>query len=359
MLLKTAGGLGTAALAAVATGAVVERRVVRRRRAASQGVDRYTSLRSAPVPVIADDGVVLHAEVDEVAPYDGRPDPAQPTLVLVHGYSLNLDCWYFQRDAFRGKHRMVFYDQRSHGRSERSSLGNASIDQLGADLRAVIEELAPEGPLVLVGHSMGGMAIMAFAESYPEMFAERVQGVALISTTAGELHPHRIVSRLLPDAVGDFAAPRLIAALASAPEVIDSARRRGSNIGFLLADTFAFGHDVPVELVEFLDEMLAATPFEVLAEFFPGLSRHDKYAALAGIASKPAVVICGTSDRLTPISHSRKLARLMPGVRLVESPGAGHMVILEDPDRVNAEIDRLLDRASGGSPQPATQEQAL
>lgn len=351
LLLKTAGGLGTAALAAVATGVVVERRVVRRRRSAAPGARRFTSLRSEPVMVKADDGVMLHAEVDEVAPYGGgtgrtgHAGTAEPTLVFVHGYSLNLDCWYFQRDAFRGKYRMVFYDQRSHGRSERSSVENATIDQLGDDLRAVIEQVAPEGPLVLVGHSMGGMSIMAFAEAHRQLFDERVRGVALVSTTAGDLHPHRILGKLLPDAVGEYAAPRLVSALARAPELVDASRRPGSNLGFLVADTFAFGKAVPAELVEFLDEMLAGTPFEVLAQFFPGLSAHDKYAALAHIAQKPAVVICGTADRLTPISHSRRLAELMPGVELVECRGAGHMVILEDPERVNAEIERLVESA--------------
>jgi pimeloyl-ACP methyl ester carboxylesterase len=337
LLLKAAGGAGAAALATAGAALVVERRVVRRRRAGSRGVERFTSLRSEPLTVKTDDGLLLHAEID-----DG---PAAPTLVFVHGYSLNLDCWHFQRAAFRGRCRLVFYDQRSHGRSERSTLDNATIEQLGDDLRAVIDQLVPEGPIVLVGHSMGGMSIMAFAESHPEMFDERVRGVALVSTTAGGLHPGRIAGRLLPDAVGDFLLPRVVAGLARVPELVDAGRRRGSNVGFLVGDWLAFGKDVPVELVEFLDEMLAATPYEVLAQFFPGLSRHDKYAALAHIATKPAVVVCGTSDRLTPISHSRKLAELMPGARSVEVPHAGHMVILEDPDVVNAEIERLVESA--------------
>ena len=84
--------------------------------------DRLGVLRSDPIEVTCDDGVVLHAEVDEVAPYaDSKTARAQAaddvTLVFVHGYALNLDCWHFQREAFRGKHRMAFYDQRSHGRS--------------------------------------------------------------------------------------------------------------------------------------------------------------------------------------------------------------------------------------------------
>ena len=50
----------------------------------------------------------------------------------------------------------------------------------------------PTGDVVLVGHSMGGMAIMAFAERHPETFADRVAGVALIATTAGRMRPHRV-----------------------------------------------------------------------------------------------------------------------------------------------------------------------
>ena len=90
-----------------------------------------------PVEVTCDDGVVLHAEVDEVAPYAESASAGAATkltLVFVHGYALNLDCWHFQREAFRGKHRMAFYDQRSHGRSERSDREHATIDQLGDDL---------------------------------------------------------------------------------------------------------------------------------------------------------------------------------------------------------------------------------
>ena len=62
----------------------------------------------------------------------------------------------------------------------------------------VIEDLAPEGEVVLVGHSMGGMSIIAFAERHPELFAKRVAGVALVSTTAGGLHPHRTLGRWIP-----------------------------------------------------------------------------------------------------------------------------------------------------------------
>lgn len=349
-LAYVAGGLGAAAMAALATGVVVERRVVGARRSGSAEADRLGSIRSAPVPVTCEDGVVLHAEVDEVAPYavskrHRRPDV---TLVFVHGFALNLNCWHFQREAFRGKHRMVFFDQRSHGHSERGDREHANIEQLGDDLARVLTELVPKGDVVLVGHSMGGMSIIAFAERHPMLFRRRVSGVGLISTTAGNLKPHRTLGRWIPDRVGLVMAPRVIAALAKAPELVDSARRSGSNIGFLVADMFAFGSkDVPAAEVEFLDEMLAGTSFEVLAEYFPNFSTLDKFEQLSAFAEVPTTIICGTKDKLTSIGHSRKMAERMPDARLVECEGAGHMVIFESRAQVNAALEELVTAAAG------------
>jgi pimeloyl-ACP methyl ester carboxylesterase len=351
-----AAGVGAAA-AAVTAGVVVERRVVSSRRSGSRGADELGGLRGDAVTVVTDDGVRLHAEIDAVAPYADeaaktrpgrglqrlrRPDDPDPTVVFVHGYALNLDCWHFQRQYFRGKHRLVLYDQRSHGRSGRSDQEHATIDQLGHDLRRVIDELVPEGPVVLVGHSMGGMTIMALAEQHPDFFEQRVAGVALVSTAAGGLKTHRILSPLIPDAVGGQIGPRLIAALARAPELVDRVRRRGSNIGFLVADQFAFGDDVPASYVEFVDNMLAGTPFEVLASFFPNFDTHDRFQVLESFSRVPTYVISGTKDVLTSVGHSRKMASRIPGSTLVECPGAGHMVILEQAARVNSTLEELF-----------------
>ncbi|MCW2837575.1 MAG: alpha/beta hydrolase [Marmoricola sp.] len=353
-LAYAAGGLGAAAMAALATGVVVERRVVSARRSGSAEADRLGAIHSDPVPVKCDDGVVLHAEIDELAPYEAgeRRRQSDVTVVFVHGYALNLDCWHFQREAFRGKHRMVFYDQRSHGRSGRSDNEHATIDQLGDDLRQVLDELVPEGPVVLVGHSMGGMTLLAFAERHPEVFDERVVAAALISTTAGGLKTHQVFSRLIPDAVGAQITPRVIAGLALAPGLVDRVRRRGSNIGFLVADRFAFGDDVPASYVEFVNDMLAETSFEVLAQFFPNFDALDKFAVLDVFARIPTSIVIGTKDLLTSVGHSRRMAARIPGARLVECVGAGHMVIIERADKVDATLEELVAAAARG---PAAQ----
>jgi pimeloyl-ACP methyl ester carboxylesterase len=340
MLSLAAATAGTVAAGGVAA-ALTSRRSVRRRRATSTEHDPFGSLRSEPVEVTTRDGIRLHAEVDEPdEPADG------PTLVFVHGYALNLDCWHFQRQHFRGSHRLVFYDQRSHGRSMRSPVDSATIDQLGEDLHTVLDQLVPEGPVVLVGHSMGGMSVMSLAERHPELFGGRIVGVGLVSTTAGGLKTHRVLNPYLPDRVMRQITPRVMALLARAPGLVDGARRTGSDVGFLVTSKMAFGGDVPTAYVEFVDEMLSQTPFEVLAEFFPNFDALDKFEVLHAFEQVPTVIVCGTEDVLTSVGHSRKMADRVSGAHLVEVPGAGHMVILESSGRVNAALDRLVDDAA-------------
>ena len=339
LLGLAAASAGTLAAGGVAA-ALATRRSVRRRRTESTSRDPFGTLRSEPRPVTAIDGIRLHAEVDE--PDEPEGTEGRPTLVFVHGYALNLDCWHFQREHFRGSHRLVFYDQRSHGRSERSHPDHATIDQLGHDLRTVVDTLVPEGPVVLVGHSMGGMTVMSLAESHPEMFGERVVGVALVSTTAGGLKTHRVINPYLPDRVMRQLTPRALALLARAPGLVDGARRTGSDIGVLVTSKMAFGSDVPTPYVEFVDEMLSQTPFEVIAEFFPNFDALDKFEVLHSFDQVPTLILSGTDDVLTSVGHSRKMAERIQGSELVEVEGAGHMVILERKDEVNAALEGLL-----------------
>ena len=197
---KVLGAVGLAAAGVAAAEVARHQHVIAHRGAGDQ--TPLGQLRGTKLQIVADDGVDLYAEIDEPDQYDGaRATDDDLTLIFVHGYTLNLDCWHFQRAAFRGRVRMVFYDQRSHGRSARSSEANSTIDQLGHDLARVIEHTAP-GPCVLVGHSMGGMSIISMAEHYSELFGEKVVGVSLISTTAGGLDPGRILFPMLPLGIG-------------------------------------------------------------------------------------------------------------------------------------------------------------
>jgi pimeloyl-ACP methyl ester carboxylesterase len=310
----------------------------------------YGTLHSPPVRVEADDGTLLHVEVDEVEPVEQRPAnrrrrrEAPLTVVFSHGYALSLDSWHYQRKALRGRYRMVFWDQRGHGRSATGPHGSATIDQIGRDLQRVIEATAPEGPLVLVGHSMGGMTVMSLAQQDPQLFDERVLGVALISTSAGGLgrvdfglpHVGPVFQRLAPTAVK---------ALTRTPALVERGRRIGSDLESLLVRRYSYDSPVSAELVRFTADMIASTRLEVISEFLPTFSTHDKLQALATLCRGDVLVMVGDGDLLTPVAHSEEIVRRIPGAEHIVVRGSGHLLLLEHPDVVTTHLLDLIERS--------------
>ena len=285
----------------------------------------------------------------------GSPTPsaaAPLTVVFCHGYCLNQDAWHFQRVALREGMRLVFWDQRSHGRSERSRShlagGPTSIDGLGGDLRAVLDAVVPEGPVVLVGHSMGGMTVMALAEQHPELFRDRVAGVALIGTLAGDWDSVSLGLPALGAKLFRRVAPGVVKLLGRQVGLVEATRRFGADFAAVLYRRFSFGgKDVDPGVVRFAEQLLDATPIDVVAEFYPAFSAHDKLAALAALQGIPTLVLAGTKDLLTPPGHSEAIARALPDAELVLVENAGHLVMLERPDLVDRHLAGLLQRAAG------------
>jgi pimeloyl-ACP methyl ester carboxylesterase len=313
----------------------------------------YGTIHSAPVRVEADDGTLLHVEVDELEPPEppgrrsaGRRGRREPPLTVVfsHGYALSLDSWHYQRKALRGRYRMVFWDQRGHGRSATGPPGSATIDQVGKDLRRVLEAVAPQGPLVLVGHSMGGMTVMSLAHQDPGLFDERVLGVALVSTSAGGLGH---VDFGLPH-LGPFfqrLAPTAVKALAWTPALVERGRRIGSDLEALLVRRYSYASPVAAELVRFTADMIASTRLEVISDFLPAFSTHDKREALATLRGHEVLVMVGDGDLLTPVAHSEEIVKRIPGSEHVVVRESGHLLMLEHPEVVTMHLIDLVDRS--------------
>ncbi len=349
-LLGVGLGVGLGVLAAgAAVGSVVERRLLGQplRSAQAQALG-YGSVHSPPRVVTADDGVELYVEVDEPRPGAAYGDL---TVIFCHGYALNLDCWHHQRLAVSGAARCVYWDQRGHGRSGRGQPGPVDIDLLGTDLAAVLAAVAPTGPVVLVGHSMGGMTLLALADQAPELFrasaegGRRVVGVALMSTSAGRLAE---VTLGVPAAAARLlhrAAPGVMAVLGRAPKLVEIGRRTGNDLEFALTRLYSFSSDVPPAAVDFVAQMNSGTPIEVIADFFGAFDNHDKFAALPVLAGLPVLVIVGDSDLLTPAEHSEEIVAAVPSAVHVVLPDCGHMLMLEHPDEVSTQLRALLDRA--------------
>lgn len=342
-----AGGLLGLVAAGAAAGLAAERYAVGRSRLRPDP-DAREPFFALPAdrarPVVADDGVPLH--VEEVGPAGDVP----LTVVFCHGYTQQLAVWHYQRLALAVDNpgRLVFWDQRSHGRSGRSAPEHATIDQLGRDLSAVLEATAPRGPVVLVGHSMGGMTIMALADQRPELFGTRVVGVALIGTSAGKLSDltFGLPAKVTP--VTRRVLPFLTRGMQARPKAFERTRRLGTDLAFVLAKRLAFGTgDVSPSLVEFVEKMTADCPVDVFAEFYYTFTSHDKLAALDVLRAVEVLVLVGTRDLLTPLEHSRAIADALPSAELVVVEGAGHMVQLERAPLVTQHLRALLGRVAG------------
>jgi pimeloyl-ACP methyl ester carboxylesterase len=284
-------------------------------------------------------GVRLHVEID------GAED-APVTVILAHGWTLDSRSWAPVASALtssdRPPARVIRYDHRAHGRSDSVARPDMTIEALADDLAEVIGQLAPSGPLVLGGHSMGGMTVMALAERHSELVAERVAGVALVSTAAGGLADTTLglsewMLRLVRRGEAKLADATWVdrrAMLSRRPRVIAPAARAllvgpGSDRGAVMATARSLADCRPATVVGFR----------------PALNAHERDAALAAFARIPVEVSVGTRDRLTPVAQSRRIVAGLGAARLNLYPRAGHMLPLERVAGVSARLAGLVSGA--------------
>jgi pimeloyl-ACP methyl ester carboxylesterase len=296
--------------------------------------------------VTTDDGVDLHVEVDGVGA--GGPDPADVTVVLSHGFTARLAEWELQRAALRDRARLVLWDQRGHGRSGWTRLTAATIDRTGRDLGQVLDATTPTGPVVLVGHSMGGMSVMALARQRPELFGDRVVGVFLLATSAGGLVGTGALGRAVR-LIRKLGLLRIyLRVLQGVAPLLERFRRRGTAIGRRVTRRLLFGaEDADLTSVRLVQELLEETPWPVAMAFYATFLDHDETPALDVLRRIPVTVVAATHDRLTPAAHGRRIAETLGGTaELVVVPGAGHSVNLTRTRIVDRALLDLLERVA-------------
>jgi pimeloyl-ACP methyl ester carboxylesterase len=272
-------------------------------------------------------GTELHVEV-----FGSRQAPA---IVLAHGWTCALRFWKLQIQALAGDHRLVAYDQRGHGESAAPPNGDWSTEALGEDLERVLDAtLAPREQAVIAGHSLGGMAIAAWARRRGG--AGRARAVALFNTGMGDL----IDESLLLRAPTPLASVRGLAGRAMLSASLPMPGR-SSPIAHRAVHAVAFGPDAGPATVAFGEEMVLECRREVRAGCGRTLAALDLHDAVAHVDA-PAVVLAGGRDRLTPPVHARRLAADLPQLlRYVEVEGSGHMTPLERPDIVSDVLAEL------------------
>ncbi len=286
-----------------------------------------------------DDGVPLI--VREVGPVT-----APLTVVFAHGFCQRMGSFHFQRTALAERWgeqvRMVFYDQRGHGQSGEAPVDTYTVEQLGRDLETILQVMVPRGPVVLVGHSMGGMTVLSHARQFPANYGRRIVGAAIISSAA------QGVSRSpLGEILQNPALEAVRFAARYSPRLVH--RTRGASRSMLrpILNTASFGDDhISRSVAAFNEKMIHGTPVATLVEFLHALEVHDETAALPVLARIPTVIACGDRDLLTPVRNSEEMAAALPDSLLVIVPGAAHLVQMERPEVINDALVRLVERAT-------------
>jgi len=323
--------VGTAA-GVIATRAAIHRD---RRRIDPEEGERLAELPPDDLgPVVTEDGTLLSVRA--------AGDQSAPAVIMAHGFSLDMTTWHYQWKEWSARYRCILYDHRGHGRSGTSHDRDYTLQAMGRDLRRVLEATVPEGPAVLVGHSMGGMAIMAMAEAHPEEFGERVAGVILADTAAAELVRGAIggiLGRLTGFKVPDTRAERIHAFM----------KGGRSDLSYLVARLTNFGHHPSPWLVDYISAISGQAPVEVWTDALSGVLQLDFRHALEHIRV-PALVIVGDVDRITPPTSAEALADALPDAELVVLEGAGHLTMLERHEQFNAVVLPFLDRVLRGRP---------
>jgi pimeloyl-ACP methyl ester carboxylesterase len=326
-----AGGL----LLGVGAGVTLERTLVGRdrRREDPEAGERFGGIRGTGAKLASHDGTRIY--VEELG--------QGPCLVFAHGFSLTQDAWHYQRRDLPDRFRCVFYDQRGHGRSGRPRKEDYSLQALAGDLKTVIDWTGEER-VVVVAHSMGGIATLQFAEQFPEELGGRVAGLVLVGSTY--VDTVRGMTAAVSAWGSAWAQRTLITGafrfMGQDPARAQQLRRRGSDLGYLGTRLFGFGSSPSPSQVAFIDQTLAGTDVEVWAKVFPSLVDFDLSESLEAV-SVPALVAVGDKDRLTPPAAARYMAEKIPGSRLLILEDAGHCAFLEEHEVLDAEIAAFAD----------------
>lgn len=244
-------------------------------------------------------------------------------LVFVHGFPLSRDTWSKQVEAFRSTHRVIAPDLRGLGQSE-AQPGTNTMERFADDVHALLRQLET-GPVVLVGHSMGGYVALAFARRYPEM----LRGLVLVATKAGA------------DTQEGAAGRRATA---------EKVKLEGTDgvVGAMAPRMLAAGNHDAAMAAQVRELMEPSKPEGVIGALL-GMAERPDSTPMLGLIRVPTLVVTGADDTIIPPAESETLANGIPDAQLRVIPNAGHLVAFERPDELNAALKEWLDRAAASA----------
>ena len=243
--------------------------------------------------------------------YDDR-GAGEPVIVFVHGWTCARSFFAPQAEYFAGRHRVVSADLRGHGESDKP-YEPYPIRAYADDIAYLIDRLGL-GKVVAIGHSMGGLAVLQLAASYPHSVA------AIVMVEPGPF------AFALPPNVRDG-----LETMADAIEAGNQEPRREFLRNQLLLPTS------DPTFVENVLRITMETPSHVAASALRGILAFDG-PAVAAHCNVPALHVAAAS----PLTPPHLMSQWLPQVVHGQTVGAGHINQLEAPDQVNGMIENFM-----------------
>jgi pimeloyl-ACP methyl ester carboxylesterase len=345
--LRIGAAAGLLALTGAGTAVASE---LRHRRAVA-GDPQWELLRSPlagePVTVLSADGTELHVEA--FGPVDA------PTVLLIPGWTEELQLWDLVTRGLLGRgFRVVSYDPRGQGASGGGRGLDQSIERYAEDLAAVLgATCSGRDDVIVAGHSMGGMSLVAWAASVD--VSDYVRAVALISTGVSGLVDDL---GLLPASIPLDTRRAILTPLLAGDQPMVA---YSTPLSRAINRYVMFGPDATAAHMAFVEPMIWRMHGKLRAAAAVTMRELDLSAALARI-DVPALVVVGDSDRLTPPAHARRMVSALPQVaEFMQLKRTGHMTPVERPDELVASLVGLAESvgitarrdSAASEPQPA------
>jgi len=284
--------------------------------------------RAEAVTVPGADGAALHVEMEGAG--------QGPILVFTHGWGLSARIWAEARADLGARFGLVFWDLPGLGRSSRPSIGY-SLEGFAEDLHAVIDSLPDDRPIILVGHSIGGMTVQTFCARHPELLNRRVAAIVLENTTHTNPLETMIFSRV-------FKPLQPVVELACKLDIVLSpalwlmnwqAWLSGST--HVAARLAGFGTRPTREQLDRTARLPTKNSPAVQARGNLAMLHWSVTDRLPRI-DVPALVFVGSRDLITKDHAGEAIAAALPQARLIRVEDAGHMGPVEKAAFYNEQI---------------------
>lgn len=269
--------------------------------------------------------------------YTEGNDDAAVTIIFVHGYTLAASSWHLQIASLADRARCIAMDLRGHGKSAACDVADCTIDGAADDVMTVLDDAAISGPVIFVGHSLGGMVVLNLLRRYPQ-FRVNCQGVVLVSTSASPFASDGMAQLLKLPVVSAIRE-----ASESGEEEVELFRDKVLDLLAPAVRASAFSGTTDQAMADFHLSLIKGTPLSSIVGFLDDLEVHDEQDALSCLAGIPGEIIIGEDDLITPVEQSKIIHEAWPGSHLTVVPDGGHMLPLEKQAVITAKINQLLD----------------